>query len=224
MFADAADAAPVEAAECEGPPRLLDRLQVDPERREDAARPGAALEATVRVAQRAPPDERAGDGDAEPAGEVVVAGARLRQRGRGVRRAQRPDGAARCDRGERLDGVGDLVAREAEVAMPAAALHGQHASFDEAGEMPARRRPADRRTPRELRGRKRAATAERADDRRARGIAEKSRDRSDFDVAFHGRRLTRRWFGDDRIVDVSPALGPPPRSVRRLVPGLQLLA
>ena len=72
----------------------------------------------VETGQRAAVEQRLGHVAAEPAGQVVVAGARPAQRGRAGVLAQRADRFGRRGPGQRLEDVGHLLGREPVVAVP----------------------------------------------------------------------------------------------------------
>src|SRR5262249_57364154 len=86
--------------------------------------------------------------DAQPAGEVVVAGARLTDQLPALCLAERPDGSRRRYPCERLDGLGHRVTGELVVTAPTVIGGDEEPAFDQPAEMSARgpaRHPGPRR-------------------------------------------------------------------------------
>ena len=125
--------APVEARTGEAPLLRARRVHVDAEAVEQLLARGGQRERGVAADEGAVGDECVGESDAEPPGEVVVAGACGLQRGLASGSAQRADGSRRGETGQQLERLGDGGRGE-----PVAAL----ASGDLAGED--RRREAGR--------------------------------------------------------------------------------
>jgi hypothetical protein len=98
---------------------------------------------------------------AEPAREVVVAGARGAERVDPGRLAQRADRLAWRDARQRLERLRDLFPAQPEVTAAAAALRGEQSAVDEPREVPARGRGSDTGLGGEGARRQRAAEAQR---------------------------------------------------------------
>jgi len=89
----------------------------------------------VAAAKEAPVEQRGHHSDAEPAGEVVVAGPGAAQRVRAGALPQRADRFGWRDPGDRLQHVGDGRARQTEVAGAALPLGGEQVGLEEPGEV-----------------------------------------------------------------------------------------
>src|SRR6266508_6136679 len=89
--------------------------------------------------------KRVGYGHAEPAGEVVVAAARMAVRVRARSLTKRGDRLRWCDAGDRLDQLADVGAGEREVPMSPARDDADEAGVDEPREMVTRGRWRDAR-------------------------------------------------------------------------------
>src|SRR3984957_17646895 len=101
------------------------------------------LEAAVSAAQITPIQHRAHDADAELAGDVVIAGARLSKRLSVSTLSQGADGPRRCESLQRLDHVCDRWAREPGVAVPAVRLDGDEPRVGQLAEVAAGGRGTD---------------------------------------------------------------------------------
>ena len=164
------------------------------------------LAAIVAQHHRAPGHQRVGDRDAEPAGEMVVAGTRQAQRI--VARRARSMAWRRLDRRHQADalqhardqGRGDPV-----VAMPALADAAQQIGIGQPGEMAAgglRRHAGDER---QLLGRQRAAVHQRDQHVGARPVADQRRDLGNVRAIGH-----RRSVGGCRHPRQAPSVRPWP--------------
>src|SRR6266508_164453 len=91
--------------------------------------PGDGVAGVVDGDERALFLKRVGYGHAEPAGEVVVAAARMADRVRARSLTKRGDRLRWCDAGDRLDQLADLRAGEAEVSVPATRDGGNQAGL-----------------------------------------------------------------------------------------------
>ena len=132
---------PVEAAAYQRPATA--RRQLDPELLAPRFGVVAELDAVVGALDDVLVGERVGDRDAQLSGEVVVAGAAGAQRVGDDRVLEAPDRRVGSERGERLDGVDDLLAGEAVVAVAAVLLDLDEAAVDELAEVVAGGRQRD---------------------------------------------------------------------------------
>ena len=132
--------------------------------------------------------ERVGDRDADPAGQMIVAGAREAQRivARGARLMAR----RHLDRGHRLDAFqhgGDQRRGDAVVVETPLPGDREQARLDQPGEVLARGRARDARQERKLAAGERLAAHERAQHRGARRVAHERRDLDQVCCGDHGR-------------------------------------
>jgi hypothetical protein len=114
--------APVEADASEAPPFPFELCHVDVE----PGKPGRACRhhrvGLASTGEQVPLHERFGEGDAELAGKVVVAGARSLERACGLGSSEIAGNARRCDTSKRLERFRQLRTREPEEAVAAADL------------------------------------------------------------------------------------------------------
>ena len=141
--------------------------------------------------------EMVGQGDAEPAGEMVVAGPRRTQRL--VAHPCRP--IMRCprhrDRHDRLDQARDLGRGEPEIAVAPLPVAGQKPRIDQLCQMRARGLRGHMRGIGEFAGAQRAAVHQRREHVGARRIAEQCRDLGDVGGVCHGFSIARDRAGPD---------------------------
>ena len=131
------------------------------------------------VAQEASREERVGDGDADLAGEVVVAGPGVPEGNGAVRRSEGADLLGWGDPCRRAERVGDRARGEVVAALAPVPLAGDQLPFEEPGEMGARRARRNPRPPRELAGQEELAGHQRIEDRRTRGLGDECCDGRD---------------------------------------------
>ena len=135
--------------------------------------------------------QRVGDRDAEPPGEMVVAGAGRRERR--VDAAQPRIGRVgfAADDRHRLEHLRDERRGEAVVAVPALRLDGDEAAVEELREMAARGRRGDAGEEGELLRGPRPSVHEREKDARAGGIADDRGNPGEVEFRAHAGKLSR---------------------------------
>ena len=126
------------------PPLRLEPGEVHPE----PVEPLPALRGQPQPAaagQHPPPDQRVVDGDPEPPGEVVVAGARGRQARALAHRGQRARRRGGAEPAQQLDQLRDLRPGETDELVPPLGLGRHQPAVHQPGDVLARGGPADRR-------------------------------------------------------------------------------
>src|SRR6185437_3816918 len=137
-------------------------------------------------------------------GEVIVADARLAQRG-----ILRPGPAAQMPRSggephEAFQHAGNVVAGEREILVPALLARAQQSARIELGQMRARRLHGDARLGGQFRRRHRFAAHQRGQHVGARGIADEGRDPGDVRAFFHSSILVEALTRGKRLGSIRP--------------------
>ena len=165
---------PIEALPSEMPPRRPRLREVDAEcRKECAAGPRyAKVRGPVRR-DRAALYQRVGEPDTEPAGDVIVTGARNVQFGGDDILAERHDSRGFCNHRESFDSVCHICVRDAVEALSSTAFDAEQSARDELREMSAGRRGRRARPKCKLARGKLSAVEKREQHRSAAGFADK---------------------------------------------------
>ena len=153
----------------------------------------------------AAPGHRVGDGDAEAAGEMVVAHPRVAQRRRLARQRPKARAVVDCHRDDAFEHLRHRRRGQPEIAVPPRRRRGDQAGLGQLGEVGAGRLRRHARGIGELGRGHRAAVEQRDEDVGARRIAREGGDLGNHGSSNHGRSLPPRAarrtadrFGRDR--------------------------
>jgi hypothetical protein len=203
---------PVDAGAREDPPRPFDVINVNAKfGNASATLVGQLVVPVAHETHDTGGEESVAELDSEPAGEVVIARACLSDRSLIAVLAQRTDLDARRDPGYGLQRGCDIGASQFVVPVAALGSNDYETTIDELAKVSGGGRGRDPCVARKLTGRQGPAVGQRAEHRRASGVAEQRSDRREIAVTltnlvgfWHGHSIPRRRFTSRRNVSALP--------------------